>query len=307
MGIHRGAAIDIGSNTTLYLLGDVEVNGSISITEEETISNDIGGDVFRHGFVTKDVIEQNLRIIKSLIAKAESDGAEKILIAGTSALRQAANKFEFIGKIRDEFNLELMVVDGAEEARLSYEGYRTSENPIKDDLTLFDIGGGSTEIIRVQKGVVQESKSVDIGAVRLHRLFILKDPPDENTFKRMKQYVENTILKQDIILENRRDHSIFSGGTATCLAALRLGTGGYSSDAVEGVELDRSWIEKTLTEFRKIDLKTRKKILHFDPDRADIIIGGTMLILKIMQSIGAKNCIVTHRGLRFGLLASAFK
>jgi len=307
MRIHRGAAIDIGSNTTLYLLGDLKPDQTIKILDENTISNNIGRDVFQHGFITEETIQQNMRIISDLVAKAESGSAEKILIAGTSALRQAVNRIDFIERIRNKFNLELKIIDGPEEAALSYRGYKTSEKSIIDNLTLFDIGGGSTEKIRIMEGEVIESGSYELGAVRLHRMFHLGDPPIKCAFDQMEQYLENTILTKKIVLKKPIDNLVFSGGTATCLAALYLGIDEYSPDIVEGVILDRIWIERILGEFIKVDLHARKKLLFFDPDRAEVIIGGTLLMVKIMQLIGQDGCSITHRGLRFGLLASAFK
>jgi exopolyphosphatase/guanosine-5'-triphosphate,3'-diphosphate pyrophosphatase len=140
---------------------------------------------------------------------------------------------------------------------------------------------------------------LEIGAVRLHRLFKVSDPPDKAAIFTMRRFTKAYLKKQAF---KRSDSLVFSGGTATTLSALKLGLKSYSASAVEGCELSEEWLENILAEFLQLNLAQRKELLHIDPERAEVIIGGCVIMLELLARLRLNKCRVTNRGLRYGLL-----
>ena len=303
MNTIRKAAIDIGSNTTLFLVGDVDGEGKIEIVEEDCVINSIGKDVFHSGRISSNTIQRNIQILLELISKASCSGVEKVIVAGTAALRKASNAAEFTREVFESLGLELRILSEEEEARLSYLGYLSGKNALVGDILLIDIGGGSVEFIKAGGGDVGESFSLELGAVKLLDKFQLGDPPDAGKFRRMERFVEAELSKTGLTdMELMNETVILSGGTASALAAVKMGLVYYRPDAVEGVILEKGWIEGMEAGLLETNIEQRRRMLNFEPDRAAVIIEGTLIALKILTILEAGRCSVTHRGVRFGLL-----
>lgn len=302
MPLKRAASIDIGSNTTLFLVGDVDSNGKITVIDEEQVSNGIGKDVFQYGKILSGTIERNLNILRSLTIYAPATGAKEIIIAGTSALRSASNKDQFISAVEKNLGVRVRIIPGVEEARLSYLGYQSGKTAIRGNILLADVGGGSSEFVLGAEGEIQQSFSLNIGGVRLMEDFPLGDPPERDKYRNLLSHIPSylTLLEEDMLSGRRL---VFSGGAATALATLHKGLYSYDGDAIEGRVLDSRRIAQIQEKFLNSTLSERKRLLHFDPDRADVIIGGTAIILTVMKKLNAGQCRITNRGLRFGLLS----
>lgn len=298
----RAASIDIGSNTTLFLVGDVNEYGKVIPVDEDKAANGIGKDVFDTGAIADDTVERNRQILTGLVRRAMQIGAEKIIIAGTSAVRNASNCKRFSVMVQSVTGQKMVILSGEEEARMTFLGSLSGSLDFSHPVTLVDIGGGSTEIILGRDRAVEESFSLEIGAVRLTGKFPLGDPPDNEVYPRMAAAISSE-LKSLISSPLEGRALILSGGTAATLATLKLRQTIYDGAAVEGAHLRRDWIESALRELLLTTLEARRRMLRFDPDRAEVIIAGTALALEIMRRLQAEDCRVTHRGLRFGLLA----
>ncbi len=298
----RAAAIDIGSNTTLFLAAEVDLHGKVAPRDEDQLSNGIGRDVFQTGSIAPETISRNLSIIDTLARRAEAQGAEEILIAGTSALRNAANGKDLIRRAHEALGLDITLLSGEEEARMTYLGCLSGPLEFHQPVILIDIGGGSTEFIMGQSRKVEKSCSLETGAVRITGDFPLGDPPDREKYQAMSEAVAKSLKVINWKSAQGRE-IILAGGTAATLAALYKNLPSYRGDAVEGAPLTAEWIEKAQSRFLEATLEERKKILRFDPDRAPVIIAGTALALEILSRLEVATCRVTHRGLRFGLIA----
>ena len=302
MGSRRGAAIDIGSNTTLFLAGDAGPNGLVQTVDEMQISNGIGSDVFQFGRISADTIAKNVDIINRLSVRASAADAEVLLAAGTSALRNAGNREEFLTVVRERTGIEISVIAGEQEATLSYQGYLSFQYAQRGPVLLIDIGGGSSECVLAENGVINDCFSLDVGAVRLHREFDLGDPPENTVYQRMIESIPDSLRRiTDMDVAGR--NLIISGGTSTMLAAITRGLASYDGDVVERVKLDCQSVEILQDKFLNMNLTARKSLMRFDPDRAKVIIGGTAIIMAVLKLLDIDSFSVTHRGLRYGLLS----
>lgn len=298
----RGTAIDIGSNTTLFLTGDADSAGVVRTVDEAQFTNGIGNDVFRYGRITAETIMRNAAILGELKFRASGSHAEKVMAAGTSALRNAVNSAEFVQSIKKETGVEISVIPGEEEARLSYRGYLSSGLAAERPVLLADIGGGSSECIWASQGEIDECYSLDTGAVRLLREFDLGDPPNREVYAQMEAVIP-CLLNRVSETNFRNGELVISGGTAAALAAMKLNLISYEGEVVEGTKLDYREVLAMQEKFLGLALSARKTIMSFDPDRAEVIIGGTAIVLALLKLLDTGSFTVTHRGLRYGLLS----
>jgi len=301
MPVRRAAAVDIGSNTTLFLVGVVSANGLVEPIEEAQIYNGIGAEVFASGSISAETLEMNVEILRTMTKRANELRAETVILAGTSALRQAVNAELLKQRIKSELNLELSIISGEDEAYLTFQGFISSGKFRNAEVLLADIGGGSSELIGADKERIIFRKSVDTGAVRLSRDYNLGDPPDIDKYSEMEAFLKNNLSGLSEI-EFEGD-VVFSGGTASSLAAMKHNLKIYDGKTVEGTVVEYSRIEEAQKLFLQTDLSGRRKLLSFDPDRAPVMIYGTAIILTLMKMWNKKSAVITNRGLRYGLLA----
>ncbi len=301
MAVRRAAAVDIGSNTTLFLIGDVDANGMVNPLEEAQVYNGIGADVFTTGGIETETIEKNVEILGKMVDRATAAGAETIILAGTSALRQAVNAELLKQRVKSVLNNEIKIISGEDEADLTYQGFLSGGKITNDEIMLVDIGGGSSELIRADKGRIIFKKSIDTGAVRLSRDYNLGDPPNIDKYREMLSFLQKQL--SDLMEIEYKGDLVFSGGTASSLAAMKNDLKIYDGKIVEGTVLKYSWLKETQKLFLQSDLSGRRNLLPFDPERATVIIYGTVIILTLMKLWNKKSVTITNRGLRYGLLS----
>ena len=195
------------------------------------------------------------------------------------------------------------ILSGGQEALMTYEGFMSGKAATAEPVILVDVGGGSSEFVFAKNRRVEKSFSLDIGAVSLLKKFPgLGDPADLSVAESMRRYVADILGEIDSSVRNIYPDLVISGGTATALAALNKGLDSYEGEVIEGAYLKRDWIDRNLKKFLSLNLVQRKKMLPFEPERASVIIGGTIVIMGIMDRLSFENCKVTHRGIRFGAI-----
>lgn len=170
----RIAVIDLGTNTFNLLIADVSVNGFIILhNSKEGVALGMGG--IHKGYISDDAIDRAFIAFNQFKHLCAGYEVERVVAIGTSAIRDASNSSAFVDQIKSSFDLEVEIVDGLEEAKLIYEGVQWSYSFEKPSL-IMDIGGGSTEFIRVAKQETLSFCSLDIGVSRAVQSFQLKDP-----------------------------------------------------------------------------------------------------------------------------------
>src|SRR4051794_41191340 len=144
-GLHRVAAIDVGTNSSRLLVADVE-GGRVSVVERRSRVTRLGRGVDLSGRLSSEAIEEVCGAVGEYVEVVRELGAERVEAIATSAVRDASNGGAFIAELRERFALSPRVLDGEEEARLTYLGATSEQVPAQPTLVI-DIGGGSTELI----------------------------------------------------------------------------------------------------------------------------------------------------------------
>lgn len=307
----RMASIDIGTNTVLLLIADVDSSGKISTVHEEQRIIRLGKNVDAERNISEEGLDRCAAVLQTYKKIAEDYSCKKITACGTSALRDANNREWFLNEIKNKTGIFIEILSGNDEALWTYEGGRLvlRENPDDaSEILVVDIGGGSTEFILGKKDAISRKISLDIGAVRLTEKFIQSDPAGASEATALSQYVAH--LLKDRLHEfrvNDNNHAIGVAGTVTTLAAMEQKMERYRPDKINGYIITKDSLQKTLDELRPTTLTQRKSIQGLQPERADVIFAGAMILNEVMHYFRLPEITVSDYGLRYGLILRAVK
>ena len=302
----RLAAIDIGTNSTKLTVAERADDGTLTVVAEDSEVTRLGEGVDAAKRLGDEAVRRTLDAVQRFAEAARGQGATRVLAAGTSALRDAANGRDFIAQAKQRANVDIEIISGDREAQLAYAAVRSDDSlrlPPNAPLLVFDIGGGSTELILGQGRDVQRHKSLDAGAVRLTERFLPTDPPTDDEAAQASRFADE--LLATFAAPDQTPQIIGIGGTAVNLAAVTRALPQTDPDAVHGVTLTQADVSAALRHFRSVSLAERRNIPGLEPKRADVIIGGALLLSRLLARFHADQFTVSARGLRYGLLADA--
>lgn len=294
----RLGAIDIGTNSCRMLVVDYnesnyrEVKRSLKITR-------LGEGVDENKKLSGKAVNRSLEAITAFIREMKELKVDRVGIVGTSALRDVSNSQVLINRVKKNTGYELRVISGREEACLVYKGASSSIND--NDFIIIDIGGGSTEFIWEDEKL--NLISLDMGSVRMTERFMgnFGELISDNNIKRIETEVTRMIKENNISLLNKRS-AIGVGGTITTLAAIDLKMTNYNSDLIHGYQLTSLRVIEILDMLKDKGLEDRKNITGLEPDRADIIIAGTVILKVIMELLALTSITVSERGILYGVI-----
>ncbi len=294
----RVAAIDIGTNTVLLLVA--EELGARSgrlrpVLERATITR-LGQGVDASGVLAAEAVERTRACLESYAREISLARAERVAIVGTSAMRDARGGPELQARISSMFGVEARVLTGDEEARLTFAGAVGGlALPEEDEAAVFDVGGGSTEIVvgsvRGERAP-RFSRSFDIGSVRL----------TERHGERMAD-IERTVRAELAQLPPlpSRTPPIGVAGTVTTLAAVSLGLAPYDGARVHGHVMSAAEVRRVVRELADMSVETRRRVPGMEPARADVIIAGGVIVETLLGLWNSDSLVVSDRGVRWGL------
>lgn len=296
----RVAAIDIGTNSVLLLVAEKQGAGIVRICDIATITR-LGEGVDATGELAGAAIERTLACLKSYAERIRAEGATKIGVVGTSAMRDAGQGSKLIEEATALLGVAPEVISGDREAELTFEGALTALDTT-GKVAVFDIGGGSTEIIvgtQLASGAtLKHAVSLDIGSVRLTERHIAHDPPQQRELEDLRGTVRDMLAGAPEI----RDVPLVGvAGTVTTLAAIANEIDPYDGGMVHGSILTRMDLDDLLAKLAGCTLEERKAIAGLHPKRADVIVAGTIIADAICERADASRMIVSDRGVRWGL------
>ncbi|MBA3671925.1 MAG: hypothetical protein H0W68_07870, partial [Gemmatimonadaceae bacterium] len=217
----RIAAIDIGSNSIRALVADVSADGAIAVVDEMKAQPRLGTEVDATGVLGEQAIERAVEAIARMSALAKKLGAERIEAVATSAVRDAGNAARFLGRVKQETGLQVRVLQGSDEARLSFRSALAHFDLAVGRWVVMDIGGGSLEIALSVDGVVDDLRSLPFGALRLTERY-LAEGVTLKALRRLRRDVRDGLRAVLPVREWRGARVIGSGGTFTNLAGMTL-------------------------------------------------------------------------------------
>ncbi len=299
------AAVDIGTNSVHMVVARVADDGRMEILEREKEMVRLGRSGGDMKELAPDAIDRGVAALKRFRGVAEAHGASLAAVA-TSAVREADNRRDFLDRAYDEAGVSVEVISGFEEARLIHLGVLQSL-PIYDDRVLLcDIGGGSTEVLLGHRGDVLASRSFRLGAIRLTERFLTRSPVKSKHVERCRQHVETMFANfgHEVIAAGF-DTVVGASGTIETVVAMALAERGEGDGArtLNGQRItaeEVSAVVELLVEAPDAD--ARAKLPGVEAKRADIILGGAIILEQFVRAFEVSEVVFSDFALREGVL-----
>jgi len=297
----RVATIDIGTNSVLLLVAESEGGALRPLRERATVTR-LGEGVDRNRRLLEAACERTLACLSDYAAQLRELGVTRVDAVGTSAMRDAAGGQEFVARATTILGIPPRVIDGNEEARLTFAG-ALSGLPQAGSVTVFDIGGGSTEIIvgtsSASARQIRAAVSLNIGSVRLFERHLRSDPPTAEEMQRVEADI--ALALADAPKPEADATLVGVAGTVTQLAALELELTRYDATRVHGYTLTCQAVDRLATRLASLTLAQRRTLPGMEPARADVLVVGSAIARAVLHWSGAADLVVSDRGVRWGL------
>lgn len=293
--MNRIAAIDIGTNTVRLLVADPDgapVERALEITR-------LGQGVDSSGALTHEAMERTIAVVALYARRSVESGADVVRVAGTSALRDAANSDAFAAAVRAATGLELEILSGEREGMLSYSGATSWLAP--GTYAVCDIGGGSTELI-----TEQTARSADVGSVRVRERFLVSDPPRPQEVAAARAFVRGEIEAAGRNAGVTGAEALVGvAGTITTLAALVLELERYDAELVHASRLNAADVESWSERLLRMKVEEIRGLPSMHPGRADVIGAGVVILREVVDVFGFEEVLVSERDILDGLVLTA--
>jgi exopolyphosphatase / guanosine-5'-triphosphate,3'-diphosphate pyrophosphatase len=295
----RVAVIDVGTNSARLLVADVAGRQVRKVERRSTVTR-LGRGVDLSGRLAAEAIEDACGAIGGYLETVRELGVETVDAIATSAVRDARNGDAFVAELRERFALSARVLDGEEEARLTYLG-ATHEHPPTEPTVVIDIGGGSTELIVGAGQSIAFEASLQAGVVRHTERHISSDPPTAGELEALAADVRTTI--EEAVGGDQRARAaagIAVAGTPTSLAAIEQELDPYDPERVHGHVLALESVQRLLSRLASAPLAERILIPGLHEDRAPTIIAGVVILIEAMRAFGLERIRVSEHDILYG-------
>jgi exopolyphosphatase/guanosine-5'-triphosphate,3'-diphosphate pyrophosphatase len=299
----RVATVDIGTNTVLLLIAETTSGGLVAIEERATLTR-LGQGVDETRVLHPEAVERTCACLTQYVERIQAHRVDRIAVVGTSAMRDAVGGSKIFELVASRLGTSVRVISGHEEARLMFAGSVSGLGELDSPLVAFDVGGGSTEVVRGVRARDGQTdldyfESFDVGSVRLTERHPFSDPPSETELETTRTNVAAVFASIPVRAQGRP--TIGTAGTVTTLAAISLGMTTYEPSRVHGYTMSVAKLEQVVARLAAATLAERKSLPGLHQGRADIIVAGGLVVLAILRQLEATDMRVSNRGLRWGL------
>ncbi len=286
-------AIDIGTNSCRLLIAEICGAGRLNTITRLVESTRVGEGVNHSGKMGKEAMERTIDCLQRFASLLRLNQVESWRTVATSAVREAGNRQEFLDMVLEQTKMRVDVLSGEEEANLSYLGVIRGLRLTRSQLVV-DMGGGSTELVCPN---IDLRLSVPVGAVRAAEA----DMSGDQVLQRLQVLGEWT----ESTGRGLTGHPlVFVGGTASTLVAIKKGLPEYRPELVHGEVLSRAEIADLYELLEALPLELRRRLPGLQPERADIINKGAMIMLVIMDKLAIGEITVSETDILDGIIWS---
>lgn len=310
------AAVDLGTNNCRLLIARAEGRGgAFRVIDAFSRSVRLGEGLSASGRLSDAAVERTLQALKVCVSKMRRAGVTHARAIATEACRSAENSAAFIHRIAHETGLRMEIVSPGEEARLCAQGCAPLTDPALEDALVFDIGGGSTELIWLRRTPPTAATrprmaawlSVPIGVVSLAERFG-GAPLSAGDYPAMREAADEAFaaaFAQSGFVGPASDatrHLLGTSGTVTTLAGIHLGLNRYDRNRVDGLWMDTADISDVAARLVVQDFADRAAYGCVGADRADLVLPGCAILDAIVSRFPSRRIRIADRGLREGIL-----
>jgi exopolyphosphatase/guanosine-5'-triphosphate,3'-diphosphate pyrophosphatase len=291
------AVIDIGSNAARFVLARVVPGSGYRVVRRDRVVTRLAGA--KPGTLPRKGVKAVLRGAHRFLREVRNGVEPRVIAVATAAVRDAENSRRLLGPLERRDGVEVEILSGRQEARLGALAALRSL-PIADG-AIADLGGGSLQLTRVRRGEIVSTGSAPLGALRVTRQFFKHDPPTSKELRRLRRAVREQLL--DVLPATRRGEPLVGmGGTVRTIASLHLAAVRSRRKERHGLRLLPSDVTAVRERVAGLSARKRRKIRGLKADRADIIVGGVIVVEELMTLGGYEALVVCTRGVADGLL-----
>lgn len=278
------AVIDIGTNSTRMLVFREDRKGQLFRVNKSVRYTRMGQGVNQTGKLHPDAIKRNLEALEEFKGIASDYDVAEMRVFGTSALRDAEDSDVFVKLAKENLGIDVEIISGNEEAELGFLGVSQCFN---ERILIFDIGGGSTELICGEGNDLKKMMSLNIGCVRSTEMYIQNDPPTADELAEMNKAVTQQLKAALSGYEGFKPYTLVGiGGTATTISTIQQKLKIYNSEKVHQSRITKTDLEKILEDLSSKTVEERSAIVGLEAKRADIIIAGASILNAILECSG---------------------
>lgn len=297
--------IDLGTNSVRLLVVRLNPNGSYNIILQQKEVIRLGEGEYIENKLTTQAMERAIRIITHLIELAKSRGAEEFVAVATSATREASNGEELCDRVEEQTGIRINIISGSEEARLIWLGISSGVDLKGENALFIDIGGGSTEIIIGTQYEPIFLRSLKLGAIRTTGTHVTPEKDgriSEETLSKLRRYVGQEIVHIARNIKKCEIHQAYgSSGTILSLEAIAGSHKQFQSTHIPGyIRIEE--LDFLITFLAALPLSIRREVQGLNPDRADIIIAGAIILHEVLKTTKMQGIEISSRSLRDGLV-----
>ncbi len=301
-GSVRIAAVDIGSNSIRQIIADVSPSGSIRVVDEMKAAPRLGAGVHLTGRLSDEASNAAIEVLSRMSDLATQLGAKRKRVVATSAVREASNGAEWLARVKELTGLNVTMLDGEEEARLSFRSAQAHFDLRTGRAVIVDIGGGSVELALSADGLIERLTSFPFGAIRLTERYFSKGITP-SAVRKLRRFVRKR-LRDDVSARDWRGAQVIgSGGTFTNLGGMMLARQGMlTARTVHGTVVTRAELEHLVDYLAALQPAERLLVPGLSSARSDIIVAGLAVVAEVMARIDARELTVSSYGIREGIL-----
>jgi exopolyphosphatase / guanosine-5'-triphosphate,3'-diphosphate pyrophosphatase len=300
----RYAAIDIGSNSIRMEVAETAAEGPPRILAADREVTRLGESVLRTGRLSEDAIALAAGVLSRMAARYQALDVAGVRAVATASVRDARNQAEFLDRASRAAATPVEVISGREEARLIDLGVASRWPEAGHRILLIDIGGGSAEIIRSEHGHMRQAVSKPLGAIRLKEIFLAHDPPLERELAQMNGYIQERLSGVPHRFgAGPWDRAIATSATAAAVVCAINGAPRAKRDAADRLRASTSQVRRLCQKLKTLDLAGRRRVSGIGPRRAEIIVPGITLLLRVLEAFSLRAVYYSAAGVRDGIIA----
>ena len=297
----RTAAFDCGTNSLRLLIADIDEDGTMTEVDRRMRIVRLGQGVDRTGAFHPDALQRTFAVCDEYAEIIARHAPQRQRFVATSASRDVSNRDAFVDGVRARLGLEPEVIDGEEEARLSFLGATAGVPDAAAPQLVMDLGGGSTELILGGAGT-DSAYSMNIGCVRLFERHLAEDPPTAAQIAALRADVDDAFSEAAQHVDVSAARTLVGvAGTITTVAAATLDLDRYDRDRIHGASLSPAQIAQTAQRLVSMPSAQRAELPYMHPGRVDVIAAGSLVFARLVELI---DDAVTRAGGRLDIRVS---
>lgn len=305
----RAAAIDIGSNSIRLLVVEAVEGGEPVTLVRAGEACRLGRGLDRTGHIEAETAERAAGIVAEFSRRARSLGATHIVVGATAAIREAENGADIARLIGERSGHEVRILPGETEARLMFQavvlglGAMARHSPC----VVFDLGGGSTEVVSGVGDRPGRWASLRFGAVSLTEKYLGSSPPTRAAIAALEDHVDRELMQHCALMPALTPILAGVGGTVTVLASLDRGLDTYDPAMLEGWTVETARLGALIDRVVDAPEDDRRGWTVMGTGRSDIIVAGVLVVGRLARRFPSRGLVCSTQGLRFGLARLALR